>query len=46
MPTESLYPRIDIPNIDIWGLMFERKDREFPDDKGSYPIFLPRATSR
>ena len=37
MPAESLYPRIDIPNVDIWELLFERKDREFPDDKGFHP---------
>ncbi|KKA25449.1 Photinus-luciferin 4-monooxygenase (ATP-hydrolyzing) [Rasamsonia emersonii CBS 393.64] len=33
MPTKSLYPPIDIPNVDIWTFLFERKDREFPDDK-------------
>ncbi|KAL8996134.1 MAG: hypothetical protein Q9169_004281 [Polycauliona sp. 2 TL-2023] len=36
MPTESTYPPIDIPPVDIWGLIFERKDREFPDDKVIY----------
>ncbi|KAL8749492.1 MAG: hypothetical protein Q9199_007648 [Rusavskia elegans] len=36
MPTESSYPPVDIPPIDIWGLLFERKDREFPDDKVIY----------
>lgn len=39
MPTESLYPKLDIPNQDIWTFLFERKhgsfpDRPFPDDKG------------
>jgi 4-coumarate--CoA ligase len=36
MPTESSYPRIDIPDIDIWTFLFERKpeDRQFPEDKG------------
>ena len=33
MPTESSYPRIDIPNVDLWGLLFERYDRPFPDNK-------------
>ena len=33
MPTESLYPKIDIPNVDLWTLLFERNDRPFPDDK-------------
>ena len=37
MPTESTYPRIDIPNVDIWDYLFERNDRPFPDDKGTHP---------
>ncbi|KAL8879702.1 MAG: hypothetical protein Q9192_008178, partial [Flavoplaca navasiana] len=36
MPTESTYQPVDIPPIDIWGLIFESKDREFPDDKVIY----------
>lgn len=36
MPTESLLPRIDVPNVDLWTFLFERKDREFPDDKVIY----------
>ncbi|KAI4209965.1 MAG: hypothetical protein LQ351_007129 [Letrouitia transgressa] len=36
MPIESPYPPIDIPRIDIWALLFERKDRSFPDDKVIY----------
>lgn len=34
MPTESNYPPLDIPNIGIWDLLFERKDQDFPDDLG------------
>jgi hypothetical protein len=35
MPTESSYPAVDIPNVDLWGLMFEQKRKEsFPDDQG------------
>jgi hypothetical protein len=34
MPTKSSLPAVDIPNVDIWDFMFERKDRPFPDDKG------------
>jgi 4-coumarate--CoA ligase len=34
MPTESTYPKLDIPDIDLWALLFENKNREFPDDKG------------
>ncbi|KAL8944526.1 MAG: hypothetical protein Q9216_000436 [Gyalolechia sp. 2 TL-2023] len=37
MPTESAYPAIEIPPIDIWALLFERNDRPFPDDKGVIP---------
>lgn len=36
MPTKSLYPPIDIPNVDLWTFLFERKDRPFPDDKIIY----------
>ncbi|KAL3417907.1 4-coumarate-CoA ligase 2 [Phlyctema vagabunda] len=36
MPTESQYPLIDIPNVDLWTLLFERKQREFPDQKVIY----------
>jgi hypothetical protein len=39
MPTESSYPKLDIPNVDLWAFLFERKDREFPDDKGmQFPL--------
>ncbi|MCJ1350697.1 MAG: hypothetical protein MMC33_000678 [Icmadophila ericetorum] len=43
MPTESLYPKVEIPNTDIWGLIFERTDRPFPDDK---VIFIDAETKR
>ena len=33
MPTESLYPKVDIPDVDLWTFLFERNDRPFPDDK-------------
>lgn len=36
MPTESLYPKLDIPDTDLWGFLFERNDRPFPDDKIIY----------
>lgn len=36
MPTESLYPKIDIPNTDLWGFLFERNDRPYPDNKIIY----------
>ena len=34
MPTESSYPAFTVPEIGLWVFLFERKDREFPDDKG------------
>jgi len=33
MPTTSVFPDIDIPNTDIWSLIFEDKSRPYPDDK-------------
>ena len=33
MPTQSLYPPINIPQVDLWQFLFERTDRDFPDDK-------------
>ncbi|KAL8857691.1 MAG: hypothetical protein Q9178_005726 [Gyalolechia marmorata] len=36
MPTESTYPPVEIPPVDIWGLIFERNDRSFTDDKVIY----------
>ncbi|KAF1973960.1 4-coumarate-CoA ligase-like protein [Bimuria novae-zelandiae CBS 107.79] len=36
MPTKSSYPDVPIPDVDIWGLLFERKDKPFPDDKVIY----------
>lgn len=37
MPTESSFPPIVIPNLDVWAFLFERKDKPFPDDKGRTP---------
>lgn len=36
MPFKSPFPDVDIPNVDLWGLMFDRKDRDFSDDKVIY----------
>ncbi|KAK5020342.1 hypothetical protein LTR16_000960 [Cryomyces antarcticus] len=36
MPTKSSYPDVEIPDKDIWGFLFERKDRPYPDDKVIY----------
>ncbi|KIW78388.1 hypothetical protein Z517_08223 [Fonsecaea pedrosoi CBS 271.37] len=35
MPTKSSYPDIEIPNVDLWGLMFEQP-RDFPDSQVIY----------
>jgi hypothetical protein len=34
MPTESSYPSFEVPDLGLWDFLFERNDREFPDDKG------------
>lgn len=34
MPTDSSYAPVDIPDVGIWDFLFERNDRDFPDDKG------------
>ena len=36
MPTKSPFPDVTIPDTDLWGLMFDRKDRDFSDDKVIY----------
>lgn len=41
MPTASSYPSFEVPNADLWGFLFERKDREYPDDKGKPLTHIP-----
>ncbi|KAF2631583.1 acetyl-CoA synthetase-like protein [Macroventuria anomochaeta] len=36
MPTKSPFPDVKIPDVDLWGLIFDSKDRDFPDDKVLY----------
>jgi 4-coumarate--CoA ligase len=36
MPTKSPFADIIIPDTDLWGLMFDRKDRDFLEDKVVY----------
>ncbi|TVY40710.1 putative 4-coumarate--CoA ligase [Lachnellula subtilissima] len=43
MPTGSLFPDIDIPNVDLWTFLFERKDRPYPDNQ---VIYLDSDTNR
>ncbi|KAL8749106.1 MAG: hypothetical protein Q9184_006936 [Pyrenodesmia sp. 2 TL-2023] len=50
MPATSTYPPIEIPNSDIWSLIFEGKDRPFPDEKDpetnrSYTFAQVRSTA-
>ena len=33
MPISSSIPPIDLPEVDIFSFLFNRKDRPFPDDK-------------
>lgn len=40
MPTESQYPSFEVPDLGLWDFLFERKDREFPDDKGGKKLFF------
>lgn len=39
MPIESSYPPLDFPNVDLWRFLFERQDREYPDNKGFQPAY-------
>jgi 4-coumarate--CoA ligase len=36
MPSKSPFPDVEIPHVDLWGLMFDRGDRDFPDNKVIY----------
>ncbi|KAF3056424.1 putative 4-coumarate-CoA ligase 1 [Daldinia childiae] len=33
---KSFHPPLQIPEVDLWQLVFERKDRAFPEDKEIY----------
>src|SRR5436305_4069986 len=42
MPTDSPYPAVDIPHVDLWGLMFEHKRKEgFSDQQGKLQTLSP-----
>ncbi|KAM3414942.1 hypothetical protein BST61_g10082 [Cercospora zeina] len=43
MPSKSTYPDISIPDVGLWDFLFERTDRDFPDDK---VIYVDPATAR
>ncbi|KAI1107536.1 acetyl-CoA synthetase-like protein [Jackrogersella minutella] len=43
MVVKALHADIQIPNVDLWQLIFERKDRPFADDK---EIYVDPDTSR
>ncbi|OJJ01234.1 hypothetical protein ASPVEDRAFT_130643 [Aspergillus versicolor CBS 583.65] len=36
MPVSSQLPSVEIPNVDLWTFLLERKDKAFPDDKVIY----------
>ena len=36
MPVASTYPSVPVPELDVWDFIFERKDRDFPDDKSEW----------
>jgi hypothetical protein len=38
MPISSSYPQIEIPNVDIWDFLFERKDKPYPNEKGELVV--------
>ncbi|KAJ5260566.1 hypothetical protein N7478_012171 [Penicillium angulare] len=43
MPASSFYPAINIPQVDLWGLMFETdKEERFPHDKVIYRDAITR----
>ncbi|KFY52853.1 hypothetical protein V496_08139 [Pseudogymnoascus sp. VKM F-4515 (FW-2607)] len=43
MPIESRHPPISIPPVDFWTFLFERPDREYPDD---HVLFVDVATQK
>ncbi|KAI0871444.1 hypothetical protein GGS24DRAFT_492227 [Hypoxylon argillaceum] len=43
MPVKPLYEDIDIPNVDLWAFLFERKDKPWPDNK---EIYIDAVTKR
>lgn len=43
MPTDSTYPAVDIPDVDLWTFLFERKDRPYPDGKGKRRATKPES---
>ncbi|KAG8162029.1 hypothetical protein KVR01_007794 [Diaporthe batatas] len=36
MPIESTYPPVAVPPVDLWTLVFQRTDREFPEEHVLY----------
>ncbi|KKY19534.1 putative 4-coumarate- ligase [Diplodia seriata] len=43
MPTPSPYPSLDVPNLDVWAFLFDRKDKPYPNDQ---VIYLDANTNR
>lgn len=40
MPSESAYPSLPIPDVDLWAFLFERKDKPYADDKGESLVLM------
>ena len=36
MPSNSPFPEVPIPDVDLWAFMFLRSEKDFPDDKVIY----------
>jgi hypothetical protein len=45
MPTQSTFPNLEIPNVDLWAFLFERKDKPYPDNKGTHPHLQSETTN-
>ena len=39
MVLTSSHPPIEIPDVDIWEFLFERENREWPDNKSKSALF-------
>lgn len=40
MPTESKFPRLNIPNVNLWEFLFSNLDRTYPNHQGELCILL------
>lgn len=40
MPVRSLYPPVQIPNVNLFTFLFERKEKPYADEKSERPLPL------